>query len=247
MSRIPPPTTERAAFGTSRPVVYLLDSDATAQRSMAQIIESRGMRAIQFDSASAYLAHTRTDATACLIVDPKLPDIHGLDLQQQLSGGRGPPMIFVSGCHDIRCTVLAVKGGAIEFLPKPLDADALLAAIDLALAEDVRTRERHARSATLRWRYDLLTARERQVLPLIVSGLRNKQAASILGIAEVTLQAHRGQIMRKMAARSFADLVRMAGLLNIPWFVNRSQQYSSRLSSCDSHVPISRAFDLDAR
>jgi FixJ family two-component response regulator len=205
--------------GIVRTLVYILDADLTDLRLMAQAIESHGMQPILFKSGQDYLAHPRTDALACLILDPLLPDADALDLLAQHSTGVGPPIVLVSSHEDMRYTVRAVKAGAIEFLRKPVDPDVLCAAVDLAIAEDVRARERNARKADLWRRYQLLTPREKQVLPLIVSGLRNKQAASVLGVAEVTVQVHRGQIMRKMAARSFADLIRMAGGIGIPLYV----------------------------
>jgi FixJ family two-component response regulator len=133
---------------------------------------------------------------------------------------RPPPIIFVSDTGDIRYTVRAIKRGAVDFLPKPVEPDALVAAIELAITEGARSRERNARATMLAGRYRLLSRRERQVFSLIVSGLRNKQAAWHLGITKVTLQVHRGRIMRKMAAASFADLVRMASLLEIPLFIS---------------------------
>jgi FixJ family two-component response regulator len=202
-------------------VVYILDSSPTTRHSMALMIEARGMVAKSFESARAYREHMPDEAVACLIIDTKLPDADGLDLQQTLSGKSAPPpIIFVSDTGDIRYTVRAIKRGAVDFLPKPVEPDALVAAIELAIAEGARSRERNARATMLAGRYQLLSRRERQVFSLIVSGLRNKQAAWHLGITKVTLQVHRGRIMRKMAAASFADLVRMASLLEIPLFIN---------------------------
>jgi FixJ family two-component response regulator len=197
------------------PLVYIIDDDLIYLRLMAQAIESHGMHAVLFDSGHDYLAYRRSDALACLILNPQIPDADALDLLAQHSAGMGPPVVLISSDADMGYTVRAVKAGAVEFLRKPADPDVLCAAVDLAIAEDARARERNAKIADLRRRYQLLTPREQQVLPLVVSGLRNKQAASILGVTEVTVQVHRGQIMRKMAAQTFADLVRMAG--GIAW------------------------------
>jgi len=152
-----------------------------------------------------------------------MPQMGGLDLQRHLSGESGPPIIFMSGKGDIPSTVRAMKGGAIEFLTKPLDEDALLTAIRTAFAQDRKLRQRHADLAKLRERLASLTPREREVLPLVVGGLLNKQAAAVLGISIVTLQVHRGQIMRKMAAKSLAELVRMASKLGIRQSVSPSE------------------------
>jgi FixJ family two-component response regulator len=196
-------------------VVYLVDDDAGVRESLQDLLESYGKSAVTFPSAAEYLAYPRNDSAACLLLDLELPEMNGLDLQQQLSPEVGPPVIFVSGQGDIPATVKAMKAGAIEFLTKPVDAAALLAAIELALARDRELRKHNSEIGVLRARHELLTKREREVLPLVISGLRNKQAAAILGISEVTLQVHRGQIMRKMCAGSFAELVRMGAALGI--------------------------------
>jgi FixJ family two-component response regulator len=217
----PCPNEAHALVAKTRPRVYILDSSPTTRHSMALMIEAHGMVAKSFESARAYREHMPDEAVACLVIDTKLPDADGLDLQQTLSGESAPPpIIFVSDTGDIRYTVRAIKRGAVDFLPKPVEPDALVAAIDLAIAEGARSRERNARATMLTGRYQLLSRRERQVFSLIVSGLRNKQAAWHLGITKVTLQVHRGRIMRKMAAASFADLVRMASLLEIPLFIS---------------------------
>ena len=204
-------------------VVYLVDDDMRVCEGLVELLSSHGMVVVSFSSAAEYLKHTRVDAAACLILDLNMPQMGGLDLQQQLSGETGPPIIFMSGKGDIPSTVRAMKGGAIEFLTKPLDEDALLTAIRTAFAQDRKLRQRHADLANLRERLASLTPREREVLPLVVGGLLNKQAAAVLGISIVTLQVHRGQIMRKMAAKSLAELVRMASKLGIRQSVSRSE------------------------
>jgi len=204
-------------------VIYLVDDDERVHEGLAELLASHGMAVVSFSSAAEYLKHTRVDSAACLILDLKMPQMGGLDLQRQLSGEVGPPIIFMSGEGDIPSTVRAMKGGAIEFLTKPLDEDALLTAIRTAFAQDRKLRQRHADLANLRERLASLTPREREVLPLVVGGLLNKQAAAVLGISIVTLQVHRGQIMRKMAAKSLAELVRMASKLGIRQSVSRSE------------------------
>src|SRR6202011_3499583 len=162
-----------------------------------------------------YIAYPKPDVPACLILDVELPDINGLDLQSQSAQGNHPQIVFITGHGDIPTSVRAIKAGAVDFLTKPFNEADLMRAIHTAIAQDRDARRKRAELAELRQRLMSLTPRESQVLPLIVSGLLNKQAAAELGISEVTIQIHRSRIMRKMAAESFADLVRMAGQLNI--------------------------------
>jgi FixJ family two-component response regulator len=150
------------------------------------------------------------------VLDVELPDINGLDLQGQLAGTAHPPIVFITGHGDIPSTVRAMKAGAVDFLPKPCREEQLLAAVEAALASDRCARAENAELSELRSLYDTLTPRERDVLPLIVSGLRNKQAAAVLGISLVTIQIHRGNIMRKMRAGSLSDLIRISEKLQIP-------------------------------
>jgi FixJ family two-component response regulator len=145
-----------------------------------------------------------------------MPEMTGLELQRQLADQEGPPIVFLTGRGDIPSTVKAMKAGAIEFLSKPCDEEELVQAIDAAIAADGQARVMYAELNALRKRYASLTPRERDVLPLVVSGLLNKQTAGELGTSEITIRIHRGQIMRKMAADSLADLVRMAAKLGIP-------------------------------
>ena len=174
------------------------------------------------------MAYGRRDEAACLIFDMRLPDMSGLDLQQRLANEDCPPIIFISGRVDIPGTVQAMKAGAIEFLTKPVSPRALETAIDVAFAQDRKLRKQRLEMATLQSRFNTLTPREREVLPLIAEGLLNKQAAAVLGISEVTLQVHRCQVMRKMAARSFAELVRMAERLGIPAAPERNMRPDDR-------------------
>jgi len=196
-------------------VVYLIDDDSRLREALRGLLEANGRTVIAFDCAQAYLSHARADAVACLILDLELPGTNGLDLQDQLRTQPGPPIIFISGRGDIPKTVRAMKAGAIEFLTKPVLPDALLAAVDTALSLDRQARKHHDEIDDLRKRLASLTPREREVLPLVTSGLRNKQAAVALGITEFTFQVHRGQVMRKMRAKSFADLVRMGMALEL--------------------------------
>jgi FixJ family two-component response regulator len=196
-------------------VIYLVDDDVRIREELSELFTSLGWEVACFGSAQEYLRHRRTDRAACLIADLVLPDMCGLELQQQLGGGLHPPIIFVSAHADIPATVRAMKAGAIEFLTKPVNPQVLIAAIKAALAQDLVQRERYRQLTKIRGGYASLTPREREVFSLITGGMLNKQAAAHLGISEVTLQVHRGQVMRKMAARSFAELVRMAERLGI--------------------------------
>jgi FixJ family two-component response regulator len=197
-------------------VVYLVDDDPRVREALSELLASLQIDHVTFASAADYLGFKRSDACACLVLDVHLPDINGLDLQQQLADESCLPIIFISGHGDIPSTVRAMKAGAIEFLPKPIHKDAFVAAIGAAFAQDLEQRQKTADVASLQRRLASLTPREREVLPLVVSGMLNKQAAAVLGISEVTLQVHRGQIMKKMEAESFANLVRMAERLGIP-------------------------------
>lgn len=197
-------------------VVYLVDDDPRVREALSELLASLKIEHVTFGSAAEYLNYVRTDVCACLILDIQLPDINGLDLQRQLRNENSPPIIFISGHGDIPSTVRAMKAGAIEFLTKPIEPAGLVAAIRAAFALDLEQRHRNSELGSLQRRFVLLTPREREVFPLVAGGMLNKQAAAVLGITEVTLQVHRGQIMRKMEAESFADLVRMAGKLGIP-------------------------------
>jgi FixJ family two-component response regulator len=199
-------------------VIYLVDDDARARQEISEFLTTLRMKVMSFSSAIEYLAFMGRDTAACVIVNAHLPDISGLELQRRLAERTNPPVIFVSDRCDIPSTVSAMKAGAIEFLTKPVDLVALIAAVRAALAQDRKLRQRKAELAKLQERYSLLTPREREVLPLVIGGLLNKQAASVLGISEVTLQIHRSQVMRKMQAESFAELVRMAVKLRIPYW-----------------------------
>lgn len=197
-------------------IVYLVDDDSRVREALQELLASRGFNAITFGSAAEYVQFRRPELPACLILDIRLPDMNGLELQHRIAGGEHPPIVFISGYGDIASSVRAMKAGAIDFLPKPVRAPDLVAAVRCAISKDAEARLTRAERASLQQRVSQLTPREREVLPLVVSGLLNKQAAATLGISEATLQIHRGRIMRKMNATSLADLVRMAALLGVP-------------------------------
>ncbi len=197
-------------------IVIIVDDDRRIRESLGELLSSFDLQSVAFESAAEYLAYAAPDVPACLILDVELPDISGLELQERIGSGRHPPIVFVTGHGDIPSSVRAIKAGAVDFLTKPFSGTDLMRAVHAALACDREMRSRDAGLEALRARFASLTPRERDVLPLVASGLLNKQAAAALGISEVTLQIHRGNLMRKMAAGSLAELVRMAGTLGIP-------------------------------
>jgi len=196
-------------------IVFIVDDDPRIRQALIELLESHGLRAVGYASAGEYVKAEKPDLPASLVLDVHLPDINGLDLQKQISDGEHPPIIFITGYGDIPSTVQAIKHGAVDFLTKPFSDGDLMRAVHAGLAQDRETRAERIELAALRKRYASLTVREREVFPLVVSGLLNKQAAAELGISEVTLQVHRRKVMQKMAASSLADLVRMAEKLRI--------------------------------
>lgn len=197
-------------------IVFVVDDDERIRDAVGELLAAHGIAAVGFESAGDYVAARKPDVAACLILDVELPDINGLDLQRQIAEGDHPPIVFVTGHGDIPSSVRAIKHGAVDFLTKPFSEADLMAAVQAAIDQDRAQRSERAELGALQERYRGLTPRERQVLPLVVSGLLNKQAAAELGISEVTLQIHRRNVMQKMAAASLADLVRMAERLGIP-------------------------------
>jgi FixJ family two-component response regulator len=195
--------------------VYLVSGDQQVHREATESIEKLGIRMVSFFTAEGYLSSPRNDSAGCLILDMELCGTSGLEVQRRLLPGLHPPVIFVSNPCNIRSTVSAMKSGAIDFLTRPVDPQALAASIRMAFQQDYRRRQKKIEQESLHRRLSLLTPREREVLPLVVGGLLNKQSASLLDISEVTLQIHRSQIMRKMEAESLPDLVRMALKLRI--------------------------------
>jgi len=198
---------------SDNPIVFVVDDDYRIREALSSLIASVGLRVAAYGSAAEFLEAEKPDAPACLVLDLQLPGSSGLELQRELADGSGPPIIFITGHGDIPSSVRAMKAGAIEFLPKPFGDRELLAAIDAALALDRNGRRERAELVELERHYALLTPREREVLPFVVAGLANKQTAAELGTSEITIGVHRGQIMRKMGARSLAELVRMADKL----------------------------------
>jgi FixJ family two-component response regulator len=197
-------------------IVFVVDDDVRVREAIGELLESLGWRAETFAAAADYVAYAKPNLPACLILDVELPDINGLDLQRQIAKGDHPPIVFITGHGDIPSSVRAIKHGAVDFLTKPFSDADLMTAVRTAIAQDRQRRSERAELGVLRQRYLDLTPRERDVLPLVVSGLLNKQAAAEMGISEVTLQIHRRNVMQKMAAASLADLVRIAEKLQIP-------------------------------
>jgi len=197
-----------------RPVVFIIDDDSAIRTALKDLLESVGLESRSFASVRDFLASDRGDEPGCLVLDVRMPDQSGLEFQREMTAlGIRLPVIFITGHGDIPMSVSAMKAGAIEFLAKPFRDQELLDAIQLGVDRDRRRRREELVLGELRRRFDTLTARERQVMGLVVKGLLNKQAAGELGVSEVTVKVCRGQAMRKMEADSLADLVRMADRL----------------------------------
>lgn len=197
-------------------IVFIVDDDAAIREALTELLASHDIRALSYGSAGEYMRADRPDLPAALILDVELPDISGFDLQKQISDGYHPPIIFITGHGDIPSSVRAMKRGAVDLLTKPFSDTDLLTAVQSAIALDQKVRAERGELYIIKQRYLTLTPREQDVLPLVVSGLLNKQAAAELGISEVTLQIHRRNVMQKMSADSLADLVRIAERLGIP-------------------------------
>jgi FixJ family two-component response regulator len=205
-------------------IVFVVDDDQRIRESLIELLASFDMQACAFGSAAEYMAHPKLDIPACLILDVELPDMNGLDLQSQMARGDHPHIVFITGHGDVPSSVRAIKAGAVDFLQKPFKQEDLMQAIQSALAQNREARGKRAELADFRQRLSSLSPRELEVLPLVISGLLNKQAAAELGISEITLQIHRGNVMKKMRAGSLAELVRMAGTLGIPISHSRHSQ-----------------------
>ena len=200
----------------SNAIIAIVDDDPSVREGLQSLVRSAGWRSETFASAQEFLAHTHAEVPSCLILDLQLPGLSGLDLQKRMAeGDLEIPIVFLTGHGNIPASVQAMKGGAVEFLTKPVDEQELLRAIQEAIERDRRARQQHAKTCELRERYASLTPREQEVMRQVVSGLLNKQAAAELNITEYTVKIHRGHVMRKMQAESLADLVRMAEHLGI--------------------------------
>jgi RNA polymerase sigma factor (sigma-70 family) len=199
------------------PIVFVVDDDNAVREAVRSLIRSAGMRCETFATAAEFLAHPRSDGPACLVLDVELPGRSGLDLPTELRDvGAALPVIFITGHGTIPMSVRAMKAGALEFLTKPFGEQELLDAIQQALARDREARERQAQQRALRERFGRLTARERDVFSLVVTGRMNKEIAAELGTVEQTIKQHRGRVMQKLGVRSVADLVHLAERLSVP-------------------------------
>ena len=226
------------------PVVFILNSDHATRRWIEAIVISAGLRALSLETGAELLSHVRSDTAACAILDLNLPDGSGIELQDDLARA-GISTMFLTHEQCISSCVRAVKAGAVDFLTIPCNADLLLRALHDAVRESLSSRRQRVQIDELRSRYRLLTRREREIFALVSTGLRNKQIAYDLKISEITVQIHRGQVMRKMAARSFAALVRMADALHQPSAKLRAADVSLKtMFPLTGAMPALKALDL---
>ena len=214
-----PPAALRSMDVLTKPdgmsIVFVVDDDVSVRDSLELLIQSEGWQPELFGSAQEFLCRSRAAVACCLILDVNLPELNGLELQKQLVDRNHMPIIFISGCADVPVSVQAMKAGAVEFLTKPLEPDVLVKSIRHAIERSREALRIDSEMQTLRACHESLTQREREVMALVVSGLLNKQIGGELGISEITVKAHRGQVMRKMKAASLPDLVTMAARLGL--------------------------------
>jgi len=196
-------------------LVYVVDDDMRVREALSALLHANGREVHSFSCGREFLDTPRQKVVACLLLDLRMPSISGLEVQALVNKDSVIPVIFITGRGDVPSTVLAMKGGAVDFLTKPLNEEALMRAIDVALAKARVLREEAESKATLHTLYQSLTPREQEILPLLAGGLLNKQAGAVLGITEYTVQVHRAHIMRKMQADSFATLIRQASKLQL--------------------------------
>lgn len=203
-------------MATARPLVFVVDDEPTVCVSVSRLVRSVGFDVLTFNTAGEFLRANRPDVPGCLVLDVRLPELSGLDLQQELAKSNiDLPVIFVTGHADIPMSVRAMKAGAVEFLTKPFREQDLLEAIQHAIHGHQLLRQQRSEVTELQGRYAVLTPREREVFPLVTAGMLNKQIAGQLGASEKTVKIHRGQVMRKMQAKSLADLVRISQKLGL--------------------------------
>jgi RNA polymerase sigma factor (sigma-70 family) len=197
-------------------IVYVVDDDADVREGLSALLQSVGLTVVALNSTREFLAHKRSEVPSCLVLDVRLPGLSGLDFQVEMAKAQiDVPIIFITGHGDIPMSVKAMKAGAVEFLTKPLREQDLLDAVGIALDRDRARRELQMQTQSLRSRYEALSDRERQIMSLVCAGMMNKQVAAEIGLSEVTVKVHRHNLMKKLDARSFADLVRMADALRI--------------------------------
>jgi len=223
---------------TARPIVFVVDDDVSVRESLELLLRNEGWQPETFATAQEFLDRPRAYVPSCLLLDISLPGLNGLDLQKRIAVERTEmPIIFITGYGDVPKTVQAMKAGAVEFLTKPFNDELLLTAILQALERSRLALAQEAEIQELRDRYASLTPREREVMALVVSGLLNKQVGSQLGISEITVKAHRGQVMQKMKANSVAHLVKMAGRLHGDDAIKRSMILSSHQPGAAARKP----------
>jgi FixJ family two-component response regulator len=210
------PKTSHEPASAREPIVFVIDDDASMRRALNNLFQSVGLAVQVFGSAPEMLQSKLPDVASCLVLDIRLPGVSGLDFQTDLAKANiHIPIIFMTGHGDIPMTVRAMKGGAVDFLTKPFRDQDMLDAVVTAIERDRKRREVGKIVANLQALFETLTPREREILALVASGLMNKQVAAEIGLAEITVKIHRGHIMKKMGARSLADLIRMAETLGI--------------------------------